>query len=59
MRLLLEWRADPRAADERAWAPLHWAVELRNKEVVKLLLENEVDVDSTNENKQTALHLRQ
>jgi ankyrin repeat protein len=56
MRLLLEWRADPRAADERGWTPFHWAVKLRNKEAAKLLLESEVDVDSTNEDKQAALH---
>ena len=57
MPLLLEWRADPRAAGGRGWTPFHWAVKLRNTEAVKLLLENKVDVDLTNDDEQTTLHL--
>ncbi|KAK0124782.1 hypothetical protein ONS96_008663 [Cadophora gregata f. sp. sojae] len=43
-------------ADQRDWTPLHWASWRGQLEVVKLLLENNADIQVTDKNGDTPLH---
>jgi cytohesin len=54
---LLEAGANPNAKDEEGNSPLHWAVEIKNIEIVKAMIKAGADLESENGQRNTALML--
>lgn len=49
-------KVDLNIADSDQWTPLMWSTSKRNKEVVKLILENKVDINKIDDRKNSAIY---